>query len=293
MMAYVPESSPETRDNAPVSVSSPYNDPAVIEYPITGSEAPNTLDWLDVGVTVIARPATVALNDAVELEYAVGDVGMKSADSAADPKSTGTQSHTAVVEATATAPQPVIVVPSNLKFTLPARDVVAVMRFVVRYCGDPAANSRDTVVEAYPTEIVKFDVDAVAPFASLTVTDTVEEPATVGVPEIVPVEVLRLKPSINVPVSAYVREARPPALGTAREKALFAVPDKPIVGVGIVRAVATVSVAVVEVLEVATPLLMVLVTTDVYAPASLVAIGLIVKVEANSPLMTIPSFLHM
>jgi hypothetical protein len=49
---------------------------------------------------------------------------------------------------------------------------------------------------------VKSDVDAVAPFASVTVTDTVEEPATVGVPEIVPVEVAKLKPSTNSPVNA-------------------------------------------------------------------------------------------
>ena len=49
---------------------------------------------------------------------------------------------------------------------------------------------------------VKFDVDFVAPFASVTVTDTVEEPATVGVPEIVPVEVLKLRPFTKVPVSA-------------------------------------------------------------------------------------------
>ena len=50
--------------------------------------------------------------------------------------------------------------------------------------------------------MVKSDVDAVALFTSVTVTDTVEEPATVGVPEIVPVEVLKLKPLTNVPVSA-------------------------------------------------------------------------------------------
>ena len=129
---------------------------------------------------------------------------MNSADSAADPRETGIQSHTVVVEATATAPHPSIETPPNLKFTVPARDVVAVMRFVVRYCGDPDANSRDTVVDAYPIEIVKFDVDVIAPFASVTVTDTVEEPATVGVPEIVPVEVLKLKPFTKVPVNAYV-----------------------------------------------------------------------------------------
>ena len=50
--------------------------------------------------------------------------------------------------------------------------------------------------------MVKSDVDAVAPFASVTVTDTVEEPAIVGVPEMVPVEVAKLKPLTNVPVSA-------------------------------------------------------------------------------------------
>jgi hypothetical protein len=137
------------------------------------------------------------------------------------------------------------------------------MVLLVRYCGDPTANSRDTVVEAYPTDTVKFDVDAVAPFASVTVTDTVEEPATVGVPEIVPVEELKFKPFTNSPVSAYVSEARPPEPGTARVKALFAVPDKPSGGVAIDKAPATVSVAVVEVLDVATPLLMVLVTTAV------------------------------
>ena len=50
--------------------------------------------------------------------------------------------------------------------------------------------------------MVKSEVDAVALFTSVTVTDTVEEPAIVGVPEIVPVEVLKLKPLTNVPVSA-------------------------------------------------------------------------------------------
>jgi hypothetical protein len=141
----------------------------------------------------------------------------------------------AVVVAAATDSHPSIETPPNLKFTLPARDVVAVMRFVVRYCGDPAANARDTVVDAYPTDTVKFDVEAVAPFASVTVTDTVEVPVTVGVPEIVPVDAERLKPSTNSPVNAYVKEARPPAPGTAREKALFAVPERPVVGVAIVR----------------------------------------------------------
>ena len=154
-----------------------------------------------MGVTVIARPATVELNEVVEFAYAVDDVGVKVADNDAAPSAVGTQSQTAVVVAAATAPQPEMVVPPNIKFTVPARDVVAVMRFVTPYCGDAEANAKLTVVEAYPIAMVKFDVDAVAPFASVTVTDTVEEPAIVGVPEMVPVEVAKLKPLTSVPVS--------------------------------------------------------------------------------------------
>jgi hypothetical protein len=142
----------------------------------------------------------------------------------------------AVVVAATTDPHPSMEIPPNLKFTVPARDVVAVMMFVVRYCGDADANARDTVVDAYPTEIVKFDVVAIALFTSVTVTDNVEEPATVGVPEIVPVAVEKFKPSTSSPVSEYVRVARPPAPGTVREKELFAVPTRPVVGVAIVRA---------------------------------------------------------
>ena len=84
--------------------------------------------------------------------------------------------------------------------------------------------------------MVKFDVDAVAPFASVTVTDTVAVVATVGVPEIVPVEASILSPFCNVPFSVYVRGERPPAPGTAREKALSPVLFRPVVGVAIVRA---------------------------------------------------------
>ena len=155
-----------------------------------------------MGVTVIARPATVELNEVVEFAYAVDAVGVKVADNAAAPSDTGTQSHVAVVVAAVTAPQPEIVVPPNMKFTVPAREVVAVMRFVAPYCGDEEANAKPTVVEAYPIAMVKFDVAAVAPFASVTVTETTADPATVGVPEMVPVEVAKLKPLTNVPVKA-------------------------------------------------------------------------------------------
>jgi hypothetical protein len=105
----------------------------VIEYEITGSESPNTLDWPDVGVIVIARPPTVELSDAVEFAYALEAVGVNSTDNVAAPRSTGTQSQTAVVLAAATDSHPAIELPPNLKLTVPARDVVAVMRFVVLY----------------------------------------------------------------------------------------------------------------------------------------------------------------
>ena len=167
---------------------------------MTGSAAPKTLLWPTYGETVIARPSTVGLSDVVELEY-IDAVGVNSALSAAAPKSTGSQSHVAVVVAAATASQPAIEVPPNLKVTVPARDVVAVMRFVRRYCGDAEAKAKLTVVDAYPIEIVKFDVEAMTPFASVTATDTVDEPVAEGVPEIVPVDVLMLSPATNVPVN--------------------------------------------------------------------------------------------
>lgn len=81
---------------------------------------------------VIARPPTVAFNEAVEFEYAADVVGVKVAESAADPRSTGIQSHVADA-AVATDSQPGIETLFNMKLTVPARDVVAVMRFVVLY----------------------------------------------------------------------------------------------------------------------------------------------------------------
>ena len=97
---------------------------------------------------MIARPDTVVLNEALEFEYAVEAVGVNSADNDAAPKSTGTQSQTAVAEEVPTASQPEIDVPPSLKFTLPARDVDAVMRLVMRYCGEADANANEILVDA-------------------------------------------------------------------------------------------------------------------------------------------------
>jgi hypothetical protein len=143
----------------------------------------------------------MAPNDASEFAYALDSVGENVAVRFAAPRSTGTHAHVAVVVEAAADSQPVIDVPFSLKFTVPARDVVAVMVFEMRYCGDADANARDTVVDANPIERVKFEVVAVAPFASVTVTDTVEVPASVGVPVIAPVEVLKLNPLTSVPVN--------------------------------------------------------------------------------------------
>ena len=81
---------------------------------------------------VIARPPTVGLIEAVEFEYAADDVGENVAESAAAPRSTGTQSQVAV-DVADTDSQPGIETLFNMKLTVPARDVVAVMRFVVLY----------------------------------------------------------------------------------------------------------------------------------------------------------------
>jgi hypothetical protein len=132
------------------------------------------------------------------------------------------------------------------------------------------------IVRAVATVKVKSDVEAVAPFASVTVTDTVEVPATVGVPEIVPVEELILSPFTDAGVSTYVKDARPPAPGTAREKALSAVPKRPVVGVAIVRAVATEIVK--SDVDAVAPFASVTVTDTVEVPAT-VGVPEIVPVE--------------
>lgn len=113
-----------------------------------GSESPNAFDWPAVGVTVIARAEIEVLKDVVEIEYAFDAAGVNSAVNVAAPRLTGDHAHVAVVDATTTDSQPAIDDPSNLKFTVPAREVVAVMVFEMRYCGDDDANARATEVVA-------------------------------------------------------------------------------------------------------------------------------------------------
>jgi hypothetical protein len=75
----------------------------------------------------------------------------------------------------------------------------------------------------------------------------------------------------------------------------LAVPNKPVEGVAIVKAPATVTVAaddVVDPAEIELPLLIEFVTTTVYEPASLVVTVLNVIVVATSPLIVTPSLRH-
>lgn len=117
---------------------------------------------------------------------------------------------------------------------------------------------------------MKLEVEAVDPPASVTVTETVEEPATVGAPEIVPVVVSKLRPLTKDPVNAYVRGADPPEPGTNKENALFAVPESPVEGVVIVNGEATVNTASPEKRETDIPFKILRTSTE-YAPASAIA----------------------
>ena len=162
---------------------------------------PKIFDCRAAGVTVIALGLTVGLSDAVEFAYVADVVGVNVADNDVGPRSTGTQSHVATDDTVATDTQPVMGVPFKVNVTVPARDAVPVMRFVTRYWGDASASTKPREVAAYPIVIVKFSVVAVAPLASVTVTETVDVPIVDGVPVIDPVEGFSVSPLTNVPVS--------------------------------------------------------------------------------------------
>lgn len=130
VIAYVVTLSPFARLNEPVSSSLPYNEPDVMEYVKVLSAAPYAFDCPAVGVIVIGRNCTSGVDVAVELAYTVED-GVNIADNEVEPIAVGIQSHTAVVDAAVTAPHPEIETPSIMKSTVPAREVVAVMRSTV------------------------------------------------------------------------------------------------------------------------------------------------------------------
>jgi hypothetical protein len=93
---------------------------------------------------------------------------------------------------------------------------------------------------------VKLDVVEVAPSASVTVTDTVDDPVAVGVPEMVPVVELILKPATSAPFNEYANGLRPPVADTASENALAPELVNPVVGAEMAGPTGTVRVAVAE-----------------------------------------------
>jgi hypothetical protein len=81
--------------------------------------------------------------------------------------------------------------------------------------------------------IVKV-VEATKPFASVTCTVTAEEPAAVGVPDIIPVFTSKANPACKVPVViAKVYGSAPLVTVKSSEKAVPVVPVMPDVGVAI------------------------------------------------------------
>jgi hypothetical protein len=81
-------------------------------------------------------------------------------------------------------------------------------------------------------EMVKLEVTAVAPDESVTVTAMVDDPASVGVPEITPVDEFNDKPPGRLPaVTLKLFPPGPPEVPTVRENDSSNVPDNPDDGV--------------------------------------------------------------
>ena len=77
----------------------------------------------------VETPLTTVMESVVVVDVSKLDesVGVKMAVRETEPKDAGVQEHVALVDAAAADPQPLMVEPSNLKFTAPARGTVAVM----------------------------------------------------------------------------------------------------------------------------------------------------------------------
>ena len=77
----------------------------------------------------VDTPLTTVMESVVVVDVSkfAESVGVKAAVSETEPSAPGVQEHVAVVDAAAAEPQPEIVVPSNIKLTLPALGTVAVM----------------------------------------------------------------------------------------------------------------------------------------------------------------------
>ena len=106
----------------------------------------------------VETPSTTVIESDVVVDVSKLDVsvGVKMAVSDTEPRALGVQEHVAVVEAAVADPQPLIVVPPNLKLTAPALGTVAVI-----VTAPPSAalvallgSEIETVVDAFATVMV-------------------------------------------------------------------------------------------------------------------------------------------
>lgn len=222
-------------DAVPALVTAYVNVPEP-EPPVVANVSPvPNVPLVEIRVRLACAPfCTIGFSHAeIDDEYANESVGVRDADNCSNPTADGFQSQKADVDTATTAPHPEMETPPTMKLTVPGCDVVAVIRSTLPYVGGTSAKAMLIVVSAYAIERVKLVVVALTGRASVTVTLRTDEPATVGVPVIAPVAVSKIRPAGSEPVIAYVRGAIPPDPPTVNEKALFAVPDKPVVGVEI------------------------------------------------------------
>ena len=103
-------------------------------------------------------------------------------------------------ETVETSLQFLITLPLALKRTFPAVETVTVIALVIPKVIVVEAKAMVAVAEPVTTEMVKEEVEEVAPLLSVAVTVTAESPRDVGVPEIRPVEVVRESPGGRDPV---------------------------------------------------------------------------------------------
>ena len=103
-------------------------------------------------------------------------------------------------ETVETSLQFLITFPLALKRTVPAVETVTVIALVIPKVIVVEAKAMVAVADPVTTEMVKEEVEEVAPLLSVTVMTSAESAREVGVPEIRPVEVVRESPGGRDPV---------------------------------------------------------------------------------------------
>jgi hypothetical protein len=222
-------------DAVPALISTYVNAPEPEPPVVTNASPVPNVPRIEVRVRLSCEAfCTIGFSHAeIDDEYTKESVGVRVADNCNNPTAVGLQSQNADVDTAETVPHPGMVTPPTMKFTVPGCDVVAVIRAMLPYVGETSATAMLIVVSKYAIERVKSVVAALTGRASVTVTLRTVDPATVGVPVIAPVALLKFSPAGNEPVNAYVKGAIPPDPPTVKAKALFTVPDSPAVGVEI------------------------------------------------------------